>query len=211
MEDLNKIVADNLVYYRKNAKLTQAELAEKISYSDKAVSKWERGETIPDLQILTKLAEIYGITLNDFVVAEHKTKAPKTFSIKQTLTNKKLLITLLSCSVVWLLATILFVTCLLVPLYPSDSWKIFIYAIPVSFLVAFIFSCIWGNLEIRVILLSIFVWSVFLAIYLSFTLSNIWLIFMIAIPIQVAIIMWYFLARQVQKIKLHKESLNKDK
>ena len=170
MENLNKIVADNLIHYRKNAKLTQAELAEKINYSDKAVSKWERGETVPDLQVLTTLAEIYGITVNDFLLTEHKETPAKAFSIKQTLANKKVLITLLSCSLVWLVATILFVICLLIDFYPNESWKLFVYAMPVSFLVAFIFGCIWGNLEVRLVLLSIFVWTVFVALYISFTL-----------------------------------------
>ena len=64
MEELNKIIANNLVKSRKNAKLTQLELAEKLMYSDKNVSKWERGDSVPDVVILKQLADIYGITVN---------------------------------------------------------------------------------------------------------------------------------------------------
>lgn len=202
MENLNKIVAENMVYYRKTAKFTQAELAEKLNYSDKAVSKWERGESLPDLAILVELAEIYGITVND-LLATKRADASKGFSLKSTLKNKKVLITLLSCCAVWIVATFVFVLCGLLDFYVSDSWKAFIYAIPATFLVAFIFSCIWGRLGLRVVLLSITMWGIFLSLYLSFTIENLWLIFIIAIPIQLAFIMWYLLERQILKIKWH--------
>lgn len=202
MEELNKIVADNMVYYRRTAKLTQAELAEKLNYSDKAVSKWERGESLPDLAILVEMAKIYGITVNDFL-ATKRAEASKGFSLKATLTSKKVLITLLSCSVVWILATIAFVVFGLLNFYVDDSWKLFIYAIPLSFLVAFIFSCVWGELGVRLILLSITMWGVFLSAYFSFTIENIWLIFFIAIPMQLALVMWYLLQKQILKIKWH--------
>ena len=68
MEDLKKIIAKNLVTYRKQAHMTQAELAEKVGYSDKNVSKWERAEGVPDMLVLHELAELYGVTVNDFFV-----------------------------------------------------------------------------------------------------------------------------------------------
>ena len=70
MENINEInqnLAKNLAYYRKASGWTQAELAEKINYSDKSVSKWESGNGVPDLYILLRLAELYGVTLNDLV------------------------------------------------------------------------------------------------------------------------------------------------
>ena len=68
MDELKKIIAKNLVTYRKQAHLTQAELAEKLGYSDKNVSKWERAEGVPDVLVLHQLAELYGVTVNDFLV-----------------------------------------------------------------------------------------------------------------------------------------------
>ena len=67
MEDLKDVIAKNLVELRTKARLTQLELAEKINYTDKAVSKWERGEALPDLRVLIKLADIYNITIDEIV------------------------------------------------------------------------------------------------------------------------------------------------
>ena len=54
-ENLTAIIAENLVYYRKKAKLTQSEVAAKLSYSDKSVSKWENGNSMPDYSIINDL------------------------------------------------------------------------------------------------------------------------------------------------------------
>ena len=65
MEDLKIIFARNLIMLRKQMKLTQIELAEKINYSDKAVSKWEREACCPDITLLPKLSEIIGCGLEE--------------------------------------------------------------------------------------------------------------------------------------------------
>ena len=75
-EEIKRNIAKNLVAYRKQAHLTQAELAEKINYSDKAVSKWERAEGIPDVLVLCELAQLYGVTVNDFLI-EHVEQPPQ--------------------------------------------------------------------------------------------------------------------------------------
>ena len=56
MDNLNYIVSKNLSDLRKRNGLTQAELAEKLNYSDKAVSKWEKGESLPGVEVLYKLS-----------------------------------------------------------------------------------------------------------------------------------------------------------
>ena len=66
-EKLKSQIGSNIANYRKRSGLTQAGLAEKLNYSDKAVSKWERGESIPDVIILMQLAEQFGITVNDLL------------------------------------------------------------------------------------------------------------------------------------------------
>ena len=67
-EELKSRVADNIAFYRKRAGLTQLELAEKLNYSDKAISKWERGDGLPDLVVLNEMANIFGININDFTL-----------------------------------------------------------------------------------------------------------------------------------------------
>ena len=66
-EKLKNLIGKNIAAYRKQAGLTQAGLAEKLNYSDKAVSKWERGESIPDVITLAQLAEQFEITVNELV------------------------------------------------------------------------------------------------------------------------------------------------
>ena len=67
ISEINGRIAKKLIYYRKAAGFTQAELAEKINYSDKSVSKWEQGNGVPDIYILMQLANIYGVTVDDIV------------------------------------------------------------------------------------------------------------------------------------------------
>lgn len=187
--EFRKLVSENLQYYRKLNNLTQLQLAEILNYSDKSVSKWERGESLPDLYILQTLANLYGITINDFVV-EEKTKP----------VNKKkhnnLLITLIAFGSVWLVATIVFV-CLGIFL-PSltKAWLAFIYAIPVSMIVLLIFTNIWGN-KIQVFFaLTVLYWSVPLSLYLSFDYKQLWLLFIIIIPLQIITIFMFLLNRE---------------
>ena len=65
-EDIKQTIASNLSGYRKKAGLTQQQLADKLNYSDKAVSKWERAEAIPDVIVLKSIADIYGVKVDDF-------------------------------------------------------------------------------------------------------------------------------------------------
>ena len=67
IENIKKNIKENLVKYRKNAGLTQAQLAEKLGYSDKTISKWEREEGVPDIYILKEIADLYGVTVNDLI------------------------------------------------------------------------------------------------------------------------------------------------
>ena len=66
-EQLKNRIAKNLTFYRENAGQTQLELAEKLNYSDKSISKWERGEGIPGVFVLTQIAQLYGVTVNDLL------------------------------------------------------------------------------------------------------------------------------------------------
>ena len=66
-EKLKKQIGANIASYRKRMRLTQVRLAEKLNYSDKAISKWERGESIPDVLILMQLAEQFEIGVSDLL------------------------------------------------------------------------------------------------------------------------------------------------
>ncbi len=192
--DIKENLAINLTQYRKSAGLTQAELAEKLNYSDKAVSKWERGEAVPDITILKQLADYYGVTIDTLISAPEKVSA----TTKSNKNKGKLrsLIAILSTSLVWLVALFAFI--LLNILFPSieNTWLAFIYAIPVSSIVLLVLNCVWKKKITTAIIISLLIWSVILALYLSlyFMLYNppasLWQLFLIGIPLQVLTIFW---------------------
>ena len=103
--DLKENIAKNLVELRTQAKLTQLQLAEMLNYSDKAVSKWERGEAIPDLRVLIRLSEIYGISLDDIVKGE--SVAPKV-QPKRRISGVRAFIVAMAAVLVWFVATLVF-------------------------------------------------------------------------------------------------------
>lgn len=193
--EFKKIVVENLIYYRKECKLTQLQLAEKLNYSDKAISKWERGESLPDFYILNQIAEIYGITLNDLV------------SIKKTIPNVKkttshLFIVILSILLVWLVATIAFVSIKLVDPSICKAWLCFIIAIPISMIVLTVFSYIWGNYLYKFLSVSSLCWTTALAVTISFSIKNIWLLFICVIPLQLLIVFFILLRKNQHSEKI---------
>lgn len=141
-QELRQQIAKNLIHYRKLAKMTQFDLAEALNYSDKSISKWERADGTPDIFVLTQIAELYHITVNDLL-----TTTPK----KHLQLEKKqwTLVTMMSVGLVWLLAVSLFVILNLAHVEWDKTWLIFIYAIPLSAIIVIVFAGIKHN---RVIL-----------------------------------------------------------
>jgi len=194
--ELKAQVAKNLMLYRKANNLTQLQLAEKLNYSDKSISKWERGDGIPDIFVLTELAKLYGIKVDDFLVQK---KTP----IRPKMKRNKLLIPLMAATGVYAIATIVFVILgLFVPEF-TKAWIAFIYAIPVSLVVFIIFSKLWGNRLLVFFFASGFIWTVALSILLSFHHPKIWLFFIAAIPFQVYALLWLTLkTKKSEKVLL---------
>ena len=73
-QTLRRTVAKNIAAYRKSHKDTQLDLARKLNYSDKSVSKWERGEGLPDVYILAQIAQLYGVTVSNLIGEEEPPK-----------------------------------------------------------------------------------------------------------------------------------------
>lgn len=177
--EFSKKLSDNLIYYRKKAGLTQLELAEKLNYSDKAISKWERGESFPDIFVLYELCRLYKIELNDLIDDKKEFDQPRKHISRR-------LIIILSTSSVWLLATIIYAILLIFFQNPDYSWFSFIYALPVSFIVFLILALIWEKKWIPFIALSGVIISIPLTVFLSlkiiWDIANTWFILIIIIP-----------------------------
>ena len=192
--NLEQTVAANLAELRRAKNWTQAELAEKINYSDKSVSKWERGEGLPDLKVLTQLAELYGVTLDCFVTeggAEEKTSEPEIPRTQRV--GFRVVMELLAVSLVFLAATVFYV--FIATYLQIHLWTCFIWALPFSFLLLTLFNLRWRYRACAVVFGSIFSWTLLAAIYLQLLSYNAWMLFLIGIPAQAAIV----LTSQVRK------------
>ena len=189
MEDLKIIIAKNLRELRAASELTQSELAERINYSDKAISKWERAESLPDIQVLKQLADIYQVSV-DYMLNESHSPAVQSDDAVRIIKKNRFIITLLAVSVVWLIATIAFVLLELITDAELQTWLSYVVAVPVSCIVLLVFNSIWGRHKLNFIIISVLVWSLLLIICLVFNIKNIWLIFVIGIPAQIIIALW---------------------
>lgn len=203
MEELKDIIAHNLVRYRKTSGFTQQEIADKLNYSDKAVSKWERGEGMPDIAVLKTLADIYRITVNDFLIMpDAKPAKPNT----KTRKAKHWLVALLSFGLVWFVATLVMAIGLIVaPTLPMAQYS-YLIALPVSMIVAVVFCCVWGRLWMQALSVSALVWCtcVMINVLLSPLLAvapNSWLIYIIGAALQLLVILWYLLRLFVKRGK----------
>ena len=111
--ELNEIISNNLIELRKKNKLTQMELAEKLNFSNKSISKWESGEAVPSVEVLLKIAELFNVKLDYFVNITHSEDEIKQEPEKQKHTSRyiynRVTISLLCISVVWIVATYMFV------------------------------------------------------------------------------------------------------
>lgn len=190
MDDLKSIIAANISQLRRDKGITQLELAERLNYSDKAVSKWERGESYPDVATLKEIAELFGVTVDYLLQAEHPSEksARREYTKKQK--RNRVLITAISCVLVWLIATFIFVNIDLLTTDMQAHWLTFVYAVPATAIVLLIFNCIWGNTRRNFIIISVLMWSLLLAVCLTMLSANLWLLFLVGIPGQAIIALW---------------------
>lgn len=208
-EMLKTHIGKNIVLHRKRCGYTQAGLAEKLHYSDKAISKWERGESVPDVLILVQLAELFHITVNDLLsdpnaLPENPGKVERVMdkAVQKALKRKanKITVLMLSSVLVWFVALFLFVV--LSTFDFPESWLAFLYAIPVNAVVLLSMQSAWGDFRWNLTLISLIMWGSLLSIFttvLVFGSFSFWKIFLLGIPGQAAIIMWNFLYRKAPK------------
>ncbi len=196
MEDLKPIFAGNLSVLRKKKGWTQLELAEKLNYSDKAVSKWERGESLPDVVILKRIADLFEVTVDYLLVKDHDGGSVPVS--KRKLRNRAM-ITGISAMTVWLVACILFFSFGFVTTPAAGSWLIFLGAVPACAVVLVVFTAMWWHRKWLFLSVSALIWSALAFIFfmvLIFAHHNIWLIFLIGIPAQIIVFLWSGMKRE---------------
>lgn len=205
LEKLKRQIGTNIALQRKNAGLTQVGLAEKLNYSDKAVSKWERGDSMPDILTLVQLSELFEVSVDDLLSDPNALpgnpgsleKAMSQVSEKalKRKANKNVILAL-SSTLVWFVALLFFVV--ISSFGIPCSWIAFIYAIPINAIVLLSLRSAWRDFRWNRVLISVIVWSTLLALYLSFLLFlhfQMWKLFLLGIPGEVAITLWFRLFR----------------
>ena len=210
-EQVKARIGANIAFYRKQSGLTQAQLAEKLNYSDKAVSKWERGESIPDVLTLMQIADQFQVTVDDLLGDVNALPDnPTTLERAMTQVSEKALrrkankniILGLSTTLVWFVALFVFVVFSSFDI--PNSGLAFFYAIPVNAIVLLSLRSAWHDFRWNKALISAIVWGSLVSIYASiwaFLDFNAWKIFLLGIPGQIAIFLWFRMFKQVKEEK----------
>ena len=216
-EKLKRQIGINIAAYRKRNSLTQAGLAERLNYSDKAVSKWERGESVPDVMTLVQLAEQFDITVNDLLVDPDALPGnPSNLEQAMTRVTEKTLkrkantqIRLwLSSLLVWFVALFLYV---MVSSFDIPySWLAFLYALPANAIVLLSMRSAWHDFRWNRAYISIIMWGFLLSFHVTLLIMNfnMWKLYLLGIPGQIAIGLWFRLFRPANVKSDNTEEVN---
>lgn len=181
MEDLRLLIASNIINLRKEAKMTQAELAEKVGYSDKSISKWERAESAPDIFVLKQMSEIFGVSV-DYIISSHDKWEP---------TPKKTILTEMGAKAITeiciigisMLALLIFVIVWIT--MDVIAWITFVFAVPVALITLLVLHSVWQEGKYNFLIIAALVFSLLVSVYFGFYVfagKNYWQLLLLLIP-----------------------------
>ncbi len=194
MEDTKLVIASNIIRQRTNANMTQAELGEKINYSDKTISKWERAEAVPDVLVLKRLAEIFGVTIDDLLNPHDQWNIPKapTQSDDGRKYNPSAII-MVAIAGIWTIAILVFI---IFWVLGAIHWSIFAYAVPISLITLLVLNSIWNHGKSNLLIVSGLVFSLIAVIYIALIKYRPWQLFLVAIPAQAVVSLSFKIRRE---------------
>ena len=165
-DEIKKILGQRLTEARMACGITQLSLAEKLNYSDKAVSKWERGESLPDVLTIMQIGEALGVTMSYLLGEEDKPKTPdRIVNERRSKRSISVFVPLVSAIGIYFIASVLFLIFKQIPSVAPYADYSFLFALPVVFITLSVFSFIWWHNISQCICLSILIWSIFASIY----------------------------------------------
>ena len=182
MDDLKKVVAGNIIKLRTSMNLTQAQLGEKLNYSDKSISKWERGESVPDVFVLKTIADMAGVTV-DYIITPHDPDEEVQIEAKGPRDSRRF-ITLTVLAGIWALAVLVFVV---------------LWLCGISLITLLVLNSVWGDRSWNLYIISGLVWGIICSIYLTAIKFNWWQLFLLGIPAQIIIIFAFSIRRRPKK------------
>ena len=202
-ESLRSVIAMNLSELRKGRGMTQQDLAEKLNYTDKAISKWERAESVPDILVLKQIADMFGVTVDyllcethDEILTPNKEEEKKAHAEavkRQQSIRARGFVTGMSVLLVWMAALVLFIVFDTVSANPLFQWFVFACAICASLILWLVMNSIWFNRRRNYLIISLLMWSFLILLFMTvWFLADrlLWLMFILGIPGQAIIIMW---------------------
>lgn len=198
MMDIKASVAKNITQLRQAHQMTQLQLAEQLNYSDKAVSKWEHGDSMPDISVLVKIADLFSVSLDELIRGD-RSSAQETSAEPHKYRYSRGIITAIAILSVWLLAFLAFVLISLILENAQHQWLCFLLAIPISSVVWLVLNSIWGSVKkSNYGIISLLMWSSLLSLHLTcFAFGkDVRLIYLLGIPGQIIILLWSFMKKR---------------
>lgn len=193
MEEVRLALASNLIKLRTNAGITQAELGEKLNYSDKTISKWERADALPDVLVLKQISELYHVSVDDLLNPNDKWEKPREPKLMNFLHKYSITaITMVSIAGIWTLAVLVFA---ILWMFGRVEWTIFVYAVPLSLITYLVFHSIWRGGKHNVYIVGALVVSIIGAIYIALLPYHLWQLFLVVVPAEVVV----FLSFRIKK------------
>lgn len=192
MKEIKEIISNNLITLRKAHGLTQNELAEKLAYSDNMVSRWERAEITPSIETLQKISEFYSVPLASLLEEQKAEEVVNQNNQDIKINNMKKFSLILSLlTTVWFAITIAFVYVNAVS--HKNVWLLFVAGVPLSCVVLLLFNGTWNKYIYRFVVSTVLLWSTLAFIYLYFLKYNLFLIFIIGVPVELSLVIWAFI------------------
>ncbi len=189
--------AANLTKLRNAASMTQLELAERLNFSDKAVSKWERAESMPDVYTIKQLADLFQVSVDDLLTPSEQWEKPV---VKDKL-DKKHRVTggLITLVVLVSILAVAFLVFVILWLAGMPDARVFVYMLPAVFVTWLVLnSTMLEGKHNRYITMGL-VFSVIAVVYAALLSINPWQLFLFAIPAEAVTWLSFYINRQRKK------------
>lgn len=198
MEEVKLVIASNIIRQRTNANMTQAELGEKLNYSDKTISKWERAESVPDVLVLKRMAEIFNVSVDDLLnTYDHWNALQEENQGDAVSKYNPSAIIMVAIAGIWTIATLIFI---IFWVLGTIHWSIFAYAVPVSLITLLVLNSVWNHGRRNLLIVSALVFSLIAAIYIALIQYCPWQLFLVAIPAQIVVLLSFKIKGEKKKL-----------
>lgn len=204
-KNVKEIISTNISSLRKRERMTQADLADKLSYSDKAVSKWERGESLPDAEMLYKLSQLFHVDIQ-YLFTEHESIGLSIEEEQKLKKRENRYHLFFAFSTFFILCTMVFsILGSYIDLVETSNISLLLFILPMIPTILLIINLIMGHKKLILVYVSLIIWTTAQAIYTYFIKFDLKVVFAIALILEVFFIVWpkigSFVVRKNEKKK----------